>query len=43
MWGLIIGGFVAAVAVGLRVEGKINNGAFTAFLFVALGSGVAIA
>lgn len=43
MWGLIIGGCIAAIAVGLRVGGSIGDKGLATLVTFALASGVAIA
>ena len=42
MWGLIFGVFIAAIAIGLRVEGKIDNKFAIALLCLAVASGFLI-
>ena len=43
MWGLIIGACVGLVAVGLLVDGKLNQKWFIRMLVVALCSGAVVA
>jgi len=43
MWGLIIGICIGAIAIGLRVDGKLNEKWFIAMLLIAIGSGLVIA
>jgi len=42
MWGLILGICIVAIAVGLRVDGKVGDRAFIALLCLAVASGFII-
>lgn len=42
MWGLILGIVIVAIAIGLRVDGKVGDVAFVSLLFFALAVGVVI-
>ena len=43
MWGLIIGACILVVAIGLRIDGKVDGVSFSAMLTLALVSGIVIA
>lgn len=43
MWGLIIGACILVVAIGLRIDGRVDGVSFSAMLTLALVSGIVIA
>ncbi len=43
MWGLIIGACIALIAIGLRVDNKLNEKYFICMLFIAIVAGLGIA